>query len=242
MIIIIIIISDLEILEIHQKTNNKQDNNTVSDTSRVIKQKQPNRNELPTSENGNATQPSNSKETLSQEQKVNQENLKRIMNGEKNTLPSLRNTEWRTVKTEMNKINQVRPKISTNNITELNELIYAGAKLVCKKIGISSESTKKESKPGWEIRLETQIKKSTKTDQNDKTKERCWNMLEQKGKGNTRKNNSTTWGNKPESIGKEGRLRKYWQRVKQHRQNRTFQNDKRKFYQQLGGDDAITYQ
>ena len=52
--------SDHKILEIHQKTN-KQDNNTVPDTSRVIKQKQPNRNELPTSENGNATQPNNAK-------------------------------------------------------------------------------------------------------------------------------------------------------------------------------------
>ena len=33
--------SDLEIREIHQKINNEQDNNTVPDTSRIIKQKQP---------------------------------------------------------------------------------------------------------------------------------------------------------------------------------------------------------
>ena len=42
--------SDLDILEIHQKINNKQGNYTVRDTSRFIKQKQPNRNELPSSE------------------------------------------------------------------------------------------------------------------------------------------------------------------------------------------------
>ena len=35
-------------------------------------------------------------------------------------------------------------------------------------------------------------KKSTKTGRNDKTKERRWNMWEQKGKGNTSKNKSTT--------------------------------------------------
>ena len=69
------------------------------------------------------------------------------MNSEKTTLLSLRNIEWRTVKTEMNKIAQVIPYITTNNKTEFNGLIYA----------------------------ETQIKKSTKTGQNDKTKERCWN-------------------------------------------------------------------
>ena len=33
--------------------------------------------------------------------------------------------------------------ISTNNISEINELIYAGAKLVGEKIGIPSKGTKK---------------------------------------------------------------------------------------------------
>ena len=40
-------------------------------------------------------------------------------------------------------------------------------------------------------------KKSTKTGQNGKT-EKSWNMWEEKEKDNTRKNNSTTWGNKPD--------------------------------------------
>ena len=31
-------------------------------------------------------------------------------------------------------------------------------------------------------------------------------------------------------------------RVKQYRQNRTFQNNQRKFYQQVGADDTKTYQ
>ena len=42
-------------------------------------------------------------------------------------------------------------------------------------------------------------------------------------------------------MAKEGRLKRYQQRVKQYRQNRTFQNNERKFYQQLGGDDTKTY-
>ncbi len=66
------------------------------------------------------------------------------MSGENTTLPLLRNIEWITVKTETNKINQVVPYISTNNITELNELLYAGEKLVCEKIGIPSKNTKKK--------------------------------------------------------------------------------------------------
>ena len=69
------------------------------------------------------------------------------MDSEKTNLPLLRNIECRTLKIEMNKINQGLPYVSTNYITELNELIYAGAKLVCEKIGIPSKSTKKRSKP-----------------------------------------------------------------------------------------------
>ena len=64
------------------------------------------------------------------------------MNSEKTTSPSLGNIEWKTLKIETNKMNQIRPYIPTNNITELNELIYAGEKLVCEKIGIPSKSTK----------------------------------------------------------------------------------------------------
>ena len=84
------------------------------------------------------------------------------MSSEKTILPSLRNIEWKTLKIETYKINHILAYIPTNNITELNELIYAGAKLVCEKIGIPSKSTKKQSKLGWEIWLETQIRKIRK--------------------------------------------------------------------------------
>ena len=94
------------------------------------------------------------------------------MNSEKTTLPSLRNIEWRIIRAETNNVNQVLTYISTNNITELNELIQAGAKLFCEKVGIPSETKKEKSKPGWEFRPETQIKKSTETGKNDKAKKK----------------------------------------------------------------------
>ena len=42
-------------------------------------------------------------------------------------------------------------------------------------------------------------------------------------------------------LAKEGKLNRYRQRVKQYRQKKTFQNNVRKFYQQLGGSDTKTY-
>ena len=43
-------------------------------------------------------------------------------------------------------------------------------------------------------------------------------------------------------LEKEGILKRYRQRLKQYRQNRTFQNNERKFYQQWGRSDTKTYQ
>ena len=70
------------------------------------------------------------------------------MNIEKTSLPSLRNIEWKTHKIETNKINHILPYIPTNNIAELNELIYAGAKLVCENIGIPLKKHEETAKTG----------------------------------------------------------------------------------------------
>ena len=190
----------------HKKTQTQD--NKIPNTSSGANQKQHIRNELPTLKNKYATVPSNPTETLSQEQQTNLENLKRIMNSEKTTLPSLRNIEWRTLKTETNRINQILLYISTNYITELNELIYAGAKLVCEKIGIPSKNTKKQSKLGWEVRLETQIKNLRKQAK----------MVKQKDPGICGKRMEKTTREKiivqlEEINQKEGR--RYRQRVKQ---------------------------
>ena len=140
--------------------------------------------------------------------------------------------EWRIVKAETNKVNQVLTYISTNNITELNELIYAGAKLVCEKIGIptkNTKNTKEKSKPGWEFRLETQIENLRKQ----------LKMIKQKKNAEIIRNRKLTIQLEEiyqKVLAKEGRLK----RVKQYRQNRTFQNNERKFYHQLGGDDNKT--
>ena len=40
----------------------------------------------------------------------------------------------------------------------------------------------------------------------------------------------------------EGRLKRYRQQVKKYSQSGTFQNNQRKFYPQLGGNDTKTYQ
>ena len=55
-------------------------------------------------------------------------------------------------------------------MTELNEQIYARAKLVCDKIGVPIKSTNRNSKPGGGNSLGNADKKST-TSKNYKTEE-----------------------------------------------------------------------
>ena len=129
------------------------------------------------------------------------------------------------------------PYISTNNISELNDLIYAGAKLVCEKIGVPSKSTKKQSKPGWEVQLDTQIKNLRKQAKMVRQKDPgiCWKRMEK----TTREKITVKLEEINQKIlAKEGRLKRYRQRIKQYSQNRTFQNNERKFHQQLGGHDT----
>ena len=154
------------------------------------------------------------------------------MGSEKTILPSLRNIEWKTLKIETNKINHILPYIPMNNITELNELTYAGAKLVCEIIGVPSKRTKKQSKPWWKIRLEKQIKKTTKISPNNK-KERRWNKREE-GTGNMGENISTIWGNKTESTGLRRKIKEISTKVKTIQTKQDIPKQRKKILSTIG--------
>ena len=64
-----------------------------------------------------------------------------------------------TVKSKTEKVNDLLTNISTNDVNELNDSIYTGAKLVYEKIRGPLKTTIRKSKPGWEHRLESQIKR-----------------------------------------------------------------------------------
>ena len=80
--------SELEIIEIHQKINDQERRNTLTDAPTINEQKQPIQNG-PSSENGNPTQQNTTQQNnliLTQEQKLILKKLKRILNSEKNHL------------------------------------------------------------------------------------------------------------------------------------------------------------
>ena len=62
-------------------------------------------------------------------------------------------------------------------------------------------------------------------------------MWKQNGKDNTRIKTVKLEEINQKVLAKEGILKRYRQRVKQYKKNWTFQNNERKFYQQLRGYD-----
>ena len=68
---------------------------------------------------------------LTQEDKIKEELIKKIMTENKITLPLLRNQDRKKVKVETEKVNKLLINIATVNISEL---IYARRKLVFDKI------------------------------------------------------------------------------------------------------------
>ena len=116
----------------------------------------------------------------------------------KTTLPLLRNVDWKTVLVETEKSKKSWTHISMKKISKSNELIYAGAKLVRKKIGDPLKDTNINSKPGWEIRLEMQIinlRQKAKMIKQRKNAGKCWDKKEK-----ATQEQMTTRGNKPEST------------------------------------------
>ena len=113
---------------------------------------------------------------------------------------SLRNQDRKIVKAETETINELLTYILTNNMTELNELIYTGAKLVCNNIDVPLKNTNRNSKPGWEIWLEMQkkyLRQKVKM-----IRENTLKHVRTKRKSNTTsKTNNITDGNKSEGIG-----------------------------------------
>ena len=83
-------------------------------------------------------------------------------------------------------MNELLTDNSTNNIIELNELIYVRSKLVYDKIVVPLRNSNRNSKSGWEIRLEIKMTNIQEAEMIKQRKKR-WNVLWRKEKSNTLK-------------------------------------------------------
>ena len=164
------------------------------------------------------------------------------MTEKKTTLLSIWNQDWKkSVETE--KVNKLLPNIPTSNITKLNVLTYAEPKLVSDKIGVPQRNPNRNTKSGLKIRLEGQVKtprQQAKVLEKQNEVMICWDEK-------TKTNQQISLTMQLEDINqkiltKYGKIKRYRDWVNQYKQNRVFPNNKRKFYQQVGGKCTKTYQ
>ena len=80
--------------------------------------------------------------------------IKKIMTEKKTTLHPSGTKTGKKVTIETEKVNKLLLNIPTGNITELNDLIYTRAKPVCDKIDIPIRNPNRNTKSGWENKLE----------------------------------------------------------------------------------------
>ena len=82
----------------------------------------------------------------SAQRQINNQTQKKQNNlGEKNTTP--KESRLKKVKVETEKVRKLSEYIPTDHITELNELIYAGIKLVSDKIRSPQRNPNRNTKP-----------------------------------------------------------------------------------------------
>ena len=130
-------------------------------------------------------------------------------------------------------------KIEVGNITELNDLVYAGAVVATEMLGV-------ENRKGtgidtwWKRRMEAQVKQLNKYLGHINTLTERKNMEKKQKDGLKRRYKLKRRGLpvtreeiKERIKAKNNKIKIYQSRINQYQQNRTFKNNQGKFYREL---------
>ena len=131
------------------------------------------------------------------------------------------------------------------SLTELNQLIYAAAFIITEELGIKPRKTttnRKRKPPAWKMKIEKDIEMKrkelsilTELEKDSRVKERKIRNIERKY--NIRRNQNLTEVKeiiKQQMQAKAQRIRRFEKRTKFYRQNKTFKEDTKRFYCELG--------
>ena len=185
----------------------------------------------------------NNLQPANEEQSSLADKLKQYATCVPNRLPSLKECNNRLLKERTKEVDQILSTIETNNITETNALMYAGAKLVTELMGKKTEintTTERRSTPPAKRRVMQQI--------NEMRKHLSW--IEEIIKGNLKnrtnketlekKYNLTERGTlavkedlKQRIKAKSATVERFEARIKSYKQNKLFNTNQKRLYEQL---------
>ena len=74
------------------------------------------------------------------------------------SIPAMRQVPRKKLASVSAMVSKILGTVSTTNLNEINDLVFAGVVIVAEKLGVkSSQSQHKDNKPWWKRRLEGQI-------------------------------------------------------------------------------------
>lgn len=171
-------------------------------------------------------------------------------NFERQRLPSLKQTKSKELTMLVTAANHIIETIPTKTLSDTNKLIYAAAIVITEELGFDlteRKRTRKNEEPRWKRRLLNNIKKwradisnlenlKNKTLKNRKLK--LYLVRKYLESGREIKETIEILKQRVTATGKK--IERYEARIKQYQQNKMFNNNQRRFYQQLQGEDTMT--
>ena len=165
--------------------------------------------------------------------------------GSESTRPSisLRNLDRNKVRMKARQINEALKYIPTSDITETNRLIVAASNEVMEQLGVKHKETRKVREPWWKRRIEGQIKQLRKDisqldswAKNRIKKDRITDRLESKYYVKNKGIRVVIEELRQRVLAKAAKVRRYEDRIKQYRQNRMFQSNQKRLFEELDGE------
>ena len=167
------------------------------------------------------------------------EKMRNVLSTEtRERLPPLRKIEKHRLLEATRKVDEVMKKIEAGNITELNDLVYAGAVVVREMLGVKNRKDT-GMEPWWKRRMEAQVKQLNKVLGHINTPTESKNIKKHKDELKRRyKLKRRGLPVKREEIkerikAKNNKIKRYQSRIDQYQQNRTFKSNQGKLYGEL---------
>ena len=151
-------------------------------------------------------------------------------------LPNIRHIDKKKMIEELEKINQVVEHLQIRNITELNDTFYASAAIVTQKL-VKNRTDKVE--PPWKIRLKKKVEEiqkdlsRIKEAMNRRYNDRMRRKTEQKFNIKRKGYQLVIEELKQRLTATAAKIKRFEDRVKQYQQNRLFENNQKRFYEEI---------
>ena len=160
---------------------------------------------------------------------------------------SLKAYNQKKLKEKTREVDELLSKITTNNITETNNLVYAGARLVMELMEAQApsrpQSGHRPRQPPWKRRLNKQImdmradlSRMREMKENNLRSSKARNDLEQKYKIQEKGLNNVMEDVKQRLKAKAHKVQRYENRNKGYQQNKLFETNQKCLYNQLRGE------